>query len=312
MDEAEDVVERAFVDRDARALGGGKDGHDFFEGGLDREDMEVGARNHDFADLKLTQLDGALNEFFFARGEQTALAHLSNEDLQLFGGVNERVGLRGADAHGADKHLRGVVEKHNRPTENAQEPTQGAGDEKRHALGALEAEAFGDKLAQDDVHEGEQQKGENHGDGVGNDDGPGAGHPAEATEKNLREGALADDAQGEAGDGDANLYAAEDTVEVAEKLLDNEGAGVALLDELLDASDADGNESELGGHEEGVEAGEEEDAEEAKEEHDGGILAAWEARRKERGALVGNIGWQVQLAEILRARYRKLLPGASG
>jgi len=308
MNEAEDVIERAFVGRDAGTLRGSEDTHHFFERGFDGKDVEVGARNHDFADLELAQLDGALNEFLFARGEEAAFANLADEDLQFFGGVYEGMRLRGANPHGANEKLGGVVEKNNGPAKDAEKPTKRASDEKRHALGTLDAEAFGDQLAQNDMQEGQEKKCGNHGGGVGDDDGFGAGNPLEAAKEDLRKGALSDHTKGKAGDGDADLHARENAVEIAQKLLDNHGAGVALLDELLDAGDAHGDQGELGGDEEGVEAGEKEDAEKAEEEHSRGILTVRMDAGKGVGGGKGLGERQDPLVEILRLRHRKLLP----
>src|ERR1700746_2259743 len=50
VNEAEDVVERAFVDWNPRALRGGEHAHRIFERRVGRKRMNVGPRHHDFAD----------------------------------------------------------------------------------------------------------------------------------------------------------------------------------------------------------------------------------------------------------------------
>src|SRR5277367_4466246 len=53
VDETEDVVERAFVHGNARALRGGEHGHGVFESGGGGERVNVGAWDHDLAGLDL-------------------------------------------------------------------------------------------------------------------------------------------------------------------------------------------------------------------------------------------------------------------
>src|SRR5580698_5196103 len=88
VDEAEDVVERAFIHGDARALGGGEHGHGVFESGGGGEGVDVGARDHDFAGLDLAEFHRGLNEFYFGGGEQAAVAGLLDHHLQFFGGAH--------------------------------------------------------------------------------------------------------------------------------------------------------------------------------------------------------------------------------
>lgn len=274
MDEAEDVVERALVNGDAGPLGGGKNGHHLLERGFHGKDVQVRARDHNLADLKLAQLNGALDELLLAGGEESAFTNLADQDLQLFCRVNEGMRLRGANPHGANEELGGAVEQNNGPAKDPEEPTKRSSDEKGHALGALDAQALGHQLAEHDMKEGQQKKGGDHRGGVGNNHGFGARNPLQAAEEKLREGTLSDDAEGQAGDGDSDLNAGEDAVKIAQKFLDNRGASIALLDELLDAGNPNSNQSKLGSNEEGVEASEKEDAEKAEQKHGGWILAA--------------------------------------
>ena len=73
------------------------------ERGLDRERVHVGAGNHNFANLDLSEFDGAEDEFFFAGGEQAALPRLLDLDLQLFRGVGVAVFLFSRDAQRANE-----------------------------------------------------------------------------------------------------------------------------------------------------------------------------------------------------------------
>ena len=121
MHEAEDVVERAFVDGDARALRGGEHAHCVFERRVDGQRVHVGARNHHFADLDLAQLHRALNEFHFGGGNQAAVARLLHHHLQFFGGTHQGMAVRRDDAERADDLFGDAVEQIDGPAESVAE-----------------------------------------------------------------------------------------------------------------------------------------------------------------------------------------------
>src|SRR5271155_134485 len=174
MDEAEDVVERAFVHGDARALRGGEHGHSVFESGGGGEGVDVRARDHYFAGLDLAEFHRGLDEFYFSSGKQAAVASLLDHYLQFFGGTNECVAVRRNYAEGADDFFGGVIEKVYGPAESIQEPGEGARDQQGHTFGAGEAEALRDQFAEDDLQNGEQAEGDGQRGAVRDYGGPGA------------------------------------------------------------------------------------------------------------------------------------------
>ncbi len=117
-------------------------------------------------------------------------------------------------------------------------------------------------------------EGEDDGDGVGVDDGVRRedGEPVRRrSEDDLGDGGFADPAEGEAGEGDAELDGGEEVVDGVLELEGGAGAGTAEGDELLDAGLADADEGELGGDEEAVgqdEEGHHDNAEEHPFEHE--------------------------------------------
>ena len=94
MHEAEDVIFRSAIYRNARALRGGEGAHHFIEGRFHRQGVHVRPWHHDFAHLHLGQFDGADDKFFFAGGQQASLTRLLNLNLQFLGGVRHAVALR--------------------------------------------------------------------------------------------------------------------------------------------------------------------------------------------------------------------------
>jgi len=102
MNEAENVIHRASINRDAGALRGGKDFHDLIERSLNRQSVHIRAGNHDLPDLQLAQLDGAENEFFFSDRQQSSFTCLLDLDLQFFGGMGDAVPCGPYDTQCAD------------------------------------------------------------------------------------------------------------------------------------------------------------------------------------------------------------------
>ena len=144
--EAENVIEGSAIDRNARALRGREGAHHVVERGFDRERVHVGTGNHDFANLDLSEFDGAEDEFFFAGGEQAALARLLDLDLQLFGGVRVAVFLFSGDAERANESARDGVEERNRPTKGVEKPAKRTRDEQSDAFGAGQADCSSERV----------------------------------------------------------------------------------------------------------------------------------------------------------------------
>ncbi len=91
----------------------------------------------------------------------------------------------------------------------------------------------------------------------------------------LGDGGLADPAEGEGGEGDAELDGGEELVDGVLELEGGASAGAAESDELLDAGLADADESELRRDEEAAgqdEEGHHDDAEEHPFKHDCSVM----------------------------------------
>ena len=147
---------------------------------------------------------------------------------------------------------------------HADEDVDGAGDGEGDALGALQGERLRDELAEEDLEVGDEAEGYDDGDGVGVQElvRGAAGEPRqvrEAAEDGFCYGRLAEAAEGQRGEGDAELHGGEELVDVVLEAEGGAGAGAVELDELLDAGLADADEGELGGHKEGVRQDEEGD-----------------------------------------------------
>ncbi len=91
-----------------------------------------------------------------------------------------------------------------------------------------------------------------------------------------RQGNLTEIAQRKARDGDAHLHAGNDAAKVADELLDDFRARVALLDKLANARKPDRNQRKFGRREKSVHADQENDAEDVERAHRRKALTAQE------------------------------------
>jgi hypothetical protein len=152
---AENVVQRAFINREARALGGGEHAHRFFQARGHRKHMHIRTRNHQFAHLDLAELHCVLDEASFVCRQQAAVARLLNHHLKFFDRANSRVTVGCDHAHRTDNSLRDAIKQVDGPAKGVQEPVERPRYEERHALGARKADALGHQLAKDDLKNGE-------------------------------------------------------------------------------------------------------------------------------------------------------------
>ncbi len=129
---------------------------------------------------------------------------------------------------------------------------EGTRDDQGGAAGALERNGFGDELAEHHVQDGEEHEGQCQSQAVREDDRAAAGKPVDQRAEHLRERRFAQSADAEAGQGDADLHAGDDPVELTEELLDDARARVAVLHELAHARDAHGNQGKFRGGEKRV------------------------------------------------------------
>src|SRR5258708_39213647 len=156
--------------------------------------------------------------FFFAGGEQSAFASLLNLDLEVFGGGSDAVAGLGIDAHGFDDGSGSAIEKFNGPAKSVQEPVKGPGDKEGDAFGTGQADSFGNELADDYVQSGEESECDGKSEGVGHNGGAGSLNSGPERAKEICKGGFAKSAASAAGEGDAQLNARDDAVQVGDEV----------------------------------------------------------------------------------------------
>ena len=93
MDEADDVIDGAFVDRDARILLVNDELAQLLERRVGPDGDHVGARRHDFANHFVAELDHGLDELAIVFFDEAFLGAGGDQRVDVFGGRG-RFGLR--------------------------------------------------------------------------------------------------------------------------------------------------------------------------------------------------------------------------
>ena len=202
---------------------GALDGHVGGEG----EDLAAG--RHDLADGDVVELDGAVDDLFLEGGKEAHAAGGGGDELEFFGRVDGAFAAEGS-AEEAEDERGGAVHEADGGAGHADEDVHGPGDGEGDALGALEGEGFGDEFAEQDFEVGDDGEGEDDRDGVRVEDGvrrEDAEPERRRVEEDLGDGGLAEPAEGEGGEGDAELDGGEEVVDVVLELEGGAGAGAA-------------------------------------------------------------------------------------
>src|SRR5690348_1598420 len=97
--------------------------------------------------------------------------------------------------------------------------------------------------------------------------GPRSRHFLNEGPQNRGQGDFSQIPEREAGNRDADLHSGNDATEIAEEMLDDPGARIALFHKLANTRQPDGNESELGCREKRVYANQQKYAEKMKGAH---------------------------------------------
>jgi hypothetical protein len=184
----------------------------------------------------------------------------------------------GREAEEPDGAGSGPVQEADGPVEEAVEDLHGQGDGQGGLFGHFQGDGLGGQFAHDDVQEGDQAEGHGEGDGVQH----GRGHvPFEQRVQQVGHGGLADPAQAQGGQGDAQLGGGDVGVQVVDEAQQAHGLAAAFGGQGGDARAPDAHEGELRGHEKAVGQNQDEDQEQVCEraEHGRSLMkrAVWTA-----------------------------------
>lgn len=170
---------------------------------------------------------------------------------------------------GFEEPVGGAVEDPDGGFEEGVEEVEGGADGEGGAEGFANGEGLGHQFAENDVEEGDDAVGEDVGEG-GDDGFVGeADFEEDRLDEAVDEG-FAKAAEGDTGEGDAELGGGEVAVKVLDLIAGADGAGFAFGDSGLELGAADFDDGELGGDEESVQEDEEENGEGAPSEFGAG------------------------------------------
>ena len=207
--------------------------------------------------------------------QQAAFARLMDLNLQLLGGVHQRVARRvWRDAQSADHAAAGAIERGNHPAKGMQVPGERPSDDQRRPGGTLERDGLGHQFADHDVQKREQREGQRQRQAVRQNRRAVARKPVEHGPEDLGECRFTQGAQAQAGERDANLHAGNDAIELGEQLLHHARARNALVDQLAHAGDAHGNQRKFRRRKETVNAHQRQHGQQSQTDHTIPILTA--------------------------------------
>ena len=216
---------------------------------LDAGDLR--ARHHHLLRFFIREGEDAVDQLALARFERPRLLALAHEDAQFLLGVGA-VLARIGEAEPPEEEIGAVIEHHDQRPEDDEEDADRADDDERHPLRVLDGDPLRKQFAHQHRHIGNDQEGEDHRDNVRGDDRQIGRQPGEGGLDQFRDDRLTEIAEGEPGDGDADLGGGDIRVEVVERARHPAGAAVPFGGELLDPAAAGGDETIFGRDEIGI------------------------------------------------------------
>ena len=229
----------------------------FFERRVRSEADHRDTRDHDLVDAPVTELDDRVDHLLLLGLEDALLPAALDQDLELFGAHDPRRDITGAeDPRDPVGHRgQGGHERTQDPQQERDEPAEA----ERVGLSVGEGEALRHELAEDDREQAQEEGHDDEGDGLGRGR---KDRDAGAREHGLEARGQVDRGVGrgqEPDEGQADLGDRQETTRLGDERLDPAGTPVALLDELVDAGPAHRHEGDLGGHEDALEEGQQDD-----------------------------------------------------
>ena len=219
---------------------------------LGRHRDDVGPRDHHVGGVLVGELEDLVQHRLLVGLEHALLAARRHEHLELLLRVDERETRRRADADPPQHRAAGLDQHPDERTEEGVEPVDRPGDDERDALGVLERERLRDDLAHHDVEEAQDDERRDDRDGRRHARVPASREEVERRAEDVRHHGLADGAERQARERDAQLDRRDEARRVVDQA-QHAGRGTAALGlQLLEAGAANRDKRVLGGDEESV------------------------------------------------------------
>ena len=234
-----------------------------------RQEDDVGARHHDLTRDTVEQLEDVGEQPPLLLGELGRLPR-GEQETKLLLRVRDLVLTDRPDADQAENAVGGVVEQPDRGKHRPVEDVERRRRPQRRAARQPDRDRLRHQLAEDDVEhaDGGERGGERDRVEQG---GRHAGDTGDERLDQPGEGRFADPAEGDRGEGDAELGRRQIGVEVPEHVRGQPRAALAGLDVRLDLGRAHLRQGELGGDEKAVERDQQEAEQQARPGVEGGV-----------------------------------------
>ena len=212
-EEAADLVDAAGADGEAAVAAGLGGAEVVGDGFVEPEGDDLVAGEHDLLGGGLADAQGLDHEFVDEGVAGMGVAGVAENILEFFGAEGVVAFAGGPQAGPAKETVGGAIQQPDEREQEIVEAEERGGDPEGDALGALDGEGFGGEFAEDDVEKGDDGKGDREGD---RRDGGGIAETPAGEEgfDAMGDIGLADPAEAEAGERDAELRGGEGGVEV--------------------------------------------------------------------------------------------------
>ena len=267
MDDPDDLVERVPVDGVARVGRLEHRRHRLAQVEVDREPGDVGARDHHVGDLLLGEVEDLVEHLALVQLDLAVRCRDLEQHLQLRLGVRRALHRPRVDPDRALRELARPLQHPDQRLEDEEEQPHRPGDAERDPLRVAQRDAFRHELPDDDVEERDDEEREEHGQ-----------HRREPFVEELGEHALAQGADAQRGERDAELHRGDEVRRVARDPQDRAGRAAALVGKLPHARPPDRDERVLACDEERVEQDQENDPEQF--EPDGHLAGSSEGAQR--------------------------------
>ena len=172
VQDAQNIIEIAAIDREAGQPGGADDVQDLAGRGVHLNSGDIAYPGHGVADREVAEFKDVLEQFLLLRIDGSVLVTQVDHHADLILGDLFLLVL-GLHAEQTEHSIGGQGEKgHHRPGDEGKRGDHPAG-ETCHLQGLLHGDAFRDQLAEDQSKVGEDQSDDDHREGIHHGDGEG-------------------------------------------------------------------------------------------------------------------------------------------
>src|ERR671919_1402119 len=255
VEDADDVVERAPVDRVARVGGVDHRREGLLRRQVDREGDDLGARDHDLVDLLVREVEDLVDHLLLARLDLARVLGGGDDVTYVLLRVRDYAGRGGLDPEETREGVRGGLEEQDDRVGDDVHSLDRECNPQGRGLVLREGDGLRDQLAERHVQVGDEGEGE---------------HESYAVREGLVDPPLDDRlAHGTEGDregGDSELHRPDEAKRAVHDAESDASAQASLVVELDETAAAGGHERGLGRYEEGVPQHEQENGDDLEED----------------------------------------------